>query len=1251
MKRILTLALLFSAMVGWAQTDVSHYITDPDFDVQAHAPWTTNAFGRQGNDAFELKHGEFYREIWSGGTAMDGYIYQDLTNLPVGTYTLTMTCQNIKQSNTSQVCTGAWIYANEEKTDFNKPGDYSVTCIVRDGKLRIGAETKSCTGNYVCIDYCRLTYQLILDDVRDYIVDLIAKVDEMEKDEDNVQYNEMIEARNALKVLLDANQEEGMDTAVKLLESAILNYGYSAASSTNPLDVTDLVTNPGFESGNAGWTLYNMGVQGNTSFSGKVGSNYVEHWTGSGGIASCYVKQTVKNLPTGRYRLTASAWNIQQNSPSQKQTGAYLYIDATTTEVNVLGKYTVEAVSVAGSVNIGIKAVNATGNYCCVDDFKLYYLGSDADAEADAFQTVIAQAESLLPEDMNTDHKTALEQAIATGKAVTTDKIQRAEAALALLAAIDSANVSIPMYDDLDAVIKKGQDALALGLAQGQDMVNTALASAQNLKNSGDIDTDKVKTADKIMDDGIFRYRVANGTGTAPQVTTFPTVIVGGNGMVGRLTATGSNILESGFCWAEHPNPTIDDEFSSYSQTNNETANKPVYVMYGVKASTEYWVRAYSVSKNYAVGYGEAIRVITLPQGETVYTFLWNGDDEHNIALDNAMREATAYYNIWTAIKGFRPTANYSPGTETADCSYGGWINVGPWRCNTGTMVHEMMHGTGVGQHGRWWDANLHNLDVSVDWLGERGNRVTNFFEPGYVCNGDGIHVCYEGNGNDMQQIRSAILAQALYEDGLPAVHDGACPFYSYESIDTLHYYITHNEYGTTTKYLRDVRGSLKYQSVGSIDDLLADDSYAWRVLYDKMTGLYSIQNKATGKYISHKGNGVSLVDEMPANSNKIHLMPSRIFNTLVSGEEEITMKPYWFAQGNRVLDPYVMEITNRTAANVTTPTLDFSNNAIKQFWLICTPEELMRLNKGANKVNYERLDRMIAGSRAVAASNHKETVEGQTKAFVEVVDGIEEAKAGYTTNEVETAVNTLCDNLVDYLSNVEVIDSIDVSFFMDDPELNTGVNWDDMVTLTDGKINIEDTPEFSATQKSISEMPKGEYGMLVRGYQAPGTLSQSMKDYVANKNNVSVSVTLISASAKIKHIGAGSSGVKLDKGGREMRYSGFYVPFNDAADDAYFAEGRYDNFVKAKTTMNRAVAIGIKNASKVAGDKLVVDGFKLFYYGNPDLATGIEDTLADEAKEVEGYYNAAGVRSVAPTRGINIIKYKDGSSKKVYIK
>lgn len=947
------------SLYGVAQSDVTELINDPDFENGGYTEWKTSSFGRQSNNDFPLKHSGHYREVWSSsGTAKDAYIYQDLTNLPVGTYTLTIACQNIKQSNKSQVCTGAWIYANEEKKEFDKPAHYSVTTIVTDGNLRIGAEVKACTGNYVCIDNCRLSYQLVLEDVKDYFVSLLAEVDQLDQHDNTRQHKELMEARDEVKQLFEKHQVEGLIEAVDQLHKAMLNYRYSLTTPSNPMEMTEMIQNPGFENGGKGWTFIDMGTQGNNDFPGKKGNTYAEKWTSKGGkVADCCLKQTISQMPCGRYRLTASAWNVQQSNTSTKQKGCFLWMENQQTEISTLGTYSVEGVCLAGELTIGFKCEGATGNYCCVDNFQLYYLGSDTEAEVQALQQLIAQANNLLMEQINTNDKEALQKAIEMANAAG-DEDERGKASTALSTAIDRAEQSMTCYKELDLIIKKGQDALQAGKPNGTERLEEAIRNAEEMKNSGHVDADGVTSASTLMDDAIFAYNVLNGSGTAPKVTTFPTVIVGCNAFVGRLTATGSNIIERGFCWAENPNPTVLDEHSSNSQTNAETGNKPVYVMYGVKPSTEYWVRAYAINKNWAVGYGDPVRVITLPQGETVYTFLWNGDEEHNLWLDNAMREATAYYNTWTAIKGFRPTANYSPGTETADCSYGGWINVGPWRCNTGTMVHEMMHGTGVGQHGRWWDKNLHFQDGDNDvvWRGERANRVTNFFEPGYVCNGDGIHVCYEGNGNDMQQIRSVILMQALYEDGLPAVSDGACPFYSYESIDTLHYYITNGQFGTNKKFLCDTNGRLRYHEAENAESLLNDSAFAWRVLYDKMTGLYYLRNLKSGKYFSHNGTSVSLTDKMPTSDKSIQLMPARINMEIQAGDEVLKLKPYWFARGNRECDPKVIAITSGNIASVSTPTLDFSDKATNQFWLICTAQEAEQIMK-ANQSEYDAIE------------------------------------------------------------------------------------------------------------------------------------------------------------------------------------------------------------------------------------------------------------------------------------------------------
>lgn len=746
----------------------------------------------------------------------------------------------------------------------------------------------------------------------------------------------------------------------------------------------------------------------------------------------------------------------------------------------------------------------------------------------------------------------------------------------------------------------------------------------------------------------------SDDSGTAPTVITNPTIITGCNAMVGRLTATGNNIIEQGFCWAEHPDPTLADEHTTYNHNNAETGYSPVYIMYGLKASTEYWVRAYAINETKEVGYGDIVRVITLPQGETEYS-IWESEEYYDKKLDVAMRDAVAYYNTWTAIKNFYPIAYYNQFTETADCCYGGWINVGPWRCDTPTMVHELMHGTGVGQHWRWWDTNLHDsFDIGGVWHGERANRVTDFFVPGFVCNGDRVHVCWEGNGNDTQQIRSCLLMQALYEDGLPAVDDGACPFYSFESIDTVKYYITNVEFGTNTKYLRETTsGNLQYIAPENLSRMLDDDAYAWNFIYDKMTGLYYVRNVRSGKYFSHAGSDVTLKKNKPKTTETIQLMPARIYKEYNISGTIVNKKPYWFARGNRVCEPNVMAITGERASSVVTPTLDFSNNATTQFWMIYSLDELQKIDAENQALNADRLERLIEGCKTVITSNHKEMNQGQDAAFLATVNEIEQEKIQYTASQKTDAVDRLFNSLTDYLPSIIVLDSIDISFIMDDAALQSGRNWQNLPALTDGMLRMSNTPVFTATQESPVKMPRGQYGLKARGYQRPGSVRTAIRDYQNDDNKVQTYITFNTVDQRLMHIAEGGSEEKLENGGSEIRYKGIYVPNNNAAITAYINAGRYDNLLKSaktKLTISKLITIGLKNIQSIDDEILVVDGFQLFYYGNPNAQTSIEETDAsNENNEIEGYYDLNGIRITQPLKGISIIKYKDGRSVKTY--
>ena len=74
---------------------------------------------------------------------------------------------------------------------------------------------------------------------------------------------------------------------------------------------------------------------------------------------------------------------------------------------------------------------------------------------------------------------------------------------------------------------------------------------------------------------------------------------------------------------------------------------------------------------------------------------------------------------------------------------------------------------------------------------------------------------------------------------------------------------------------------------------------------------------------------------------------------------------------------------------------------------------------------------------------------------------------------------------------------------------------------------------------------------------------------------------------------------------------------------------------------------MGVKTTAKVDNDQLVVDGFRLFYYGN--AATGIDGLASDEpSAEIEGYYNLNGMRMAQPGHGVTIVRYADGTTRKL---
>ena len=142
-------------------------IINPSFETGTLEGWTSIDGGNvQSNKDFPGLTGDIYFEKWKGDPSLsNGSLKQTITGLPNGTYTLTAEMQNILQSDNNAPREGYYLVANNDRTAVKYQGEtVSVTTVVTNGNLTIGAVIDNCTGNKACVDNFQLTYVKALEE-------------------------------------------------------------------------------------------------------------------------------------------------------------------------------------------------------------------------------------------------------------------------------------------------------------------------------------------------------------------------------------------------------------------------------------------------------------------------------------------------------------------------------------------------------------------------------------------------------------------------------------------------------------------------------------------------------------------------------------------------------------------------------------------------------------------------------------------------------------------------------------------------------------------------------------------------------------------------------------------------------------------------------------------------------------------------------------------------------------------------------
>ena len=185
---------------------------------------------------------------------------------------------------------------------------------------------------------------------------------------------------------------------------------------------------------------------------------------------------------------------------------------------------------------------------------------------------------------------------------------------------------------------------------------------------------------------------------------------------------------------------------------------------------------------------------------------------------------------------------------------------------------------------------------------------------------------------------------------------------------------------------------------------------------------------------------------------------------------------------------------------------------------------------------------------------------------------------------------------------------------------------------------------------QDIVGLPNGTYQVSANAFCRMGGAAADAEAYTANPDTLSnallyavsadkvmntVGIMPISAGALEESIGSGSeSDVTIN--GTAMK-----VPNDMVSANAYFQIGKYLNTVTVKVT-EKTLRIGLRKDTKVGSDWLIIDNFKLIYFGeNSDKKPTVIDTVDDNASKVAKveYYSVNGVRNATLVKGLNIMK------------
>ena len=795
----------------------------------------------------------------------------------------------------------------------------------------------------------------------------------------------------------------------------------------------------------------------------------------------------------------------------------------------------------------------------------------------------------------------------------------------------------------LQKLIEQGETVLGEGEGEGATELAIAISDAKSLIEGGT--NDGIGSLAKRLSDATLNYRILNATGSNPRVTnTNRFVAAGATVLLGRMTASpSSGVLEKGFCWSENPEPTIFDNRS----TRFFSANGEIYCMDKLKPGTMYYVRPYILTNKYKLAYGNIIKVPTLPKGTVTADYDNGGSTEENYRIASAVEEIVWLYNNLSYVRGINLSVHYGAQTPTADCSYGGWMRVGPNATyqQTGTILHETNHGVGVGTSDVWWNGNYRQDGDRGKWLGPRATQMIQFLnkDNNVAITGDNTHMWptsavsglnYGINGswedtynpeNTLLYYGNVLITHALHQDGLECSSEVgfASPAYTFAQEDETKYYIktTDEAHGNESTLLCATESGALTQKVASAAQAQTDDNFAWNIIYDPQTAYYSLRNVGTGRMMTCSGQQFKTLNRTsPSASECIQLLPSR--SKYAKGP--LNTSSYWITINKTAL-------ATKSKTTVGGAGFDANDGNTKQHWLVLTEEEMTAFDRFCIDNAMPKLDDILAAARKSMETESEALEEGMNseevaKPMLDLLTRVEAEKDGYCVSDIENAITELRTTFIQYLANVKPAQPsqpIPASWLIENRSFDKNADgWTKgPETIKYGIAEFLETT-FNTYQTISPALPVGNYALTANAFQRPGPYQNVYADWAEGKDVVKAQIYAIGGGntvyQTVKNIWDDACEVK--KTGGCVKYNDLYIPSNAVAANSWFTDSCYENTLAVNLAEPSTLRIGIRSTKSDTSWWTCFDNFGLQYYGPYEVVTSlfnVQSPVSDDAENV----------------------------------